>query len=330
MELDKSYLEFIEEIKKDFKQTQLKTISKVNSELILFYFNVGKKLHEKQKEAKWGDKVLELISNEFITEGLKGFSTTNLKFMRKFYQIYSKDKIGQQLANQIPWYHNILIINKINSIEEKHWYIQKTIENGWSRTVLQYQIETNLYDRSSKELINNFSNHLPKEQSDLAKEIFKDKYILNFIDREDIISERDLENKLILNIKTFLLELGNSFSFIGNQYRLEVDNEEYFIDLLFFNRDLNCLIAIELKTGKFKPEYAGKMNFYLNLLKKTIKKKHENNPIGIILCKEKHKVIAELALEGVKTPIAISEFTHSLEIELNKNLKKLELEENIK
>jgi len=326
MNLNKSELNFIEEIKNEFKKTQLRVITKVNSELINFYFYTGEKLLEKQKNSNWGDKILISMSKSFVDEGIGGFSISNLKNMRKFHRVYVNDELGQQLVVQIPWGHNIVIMNKVESIEERHWYIKKTIENGWSRKILEYNIETNLFDRDSKKLIENFNDNLPPKQSDLARDIFRDKYVFDFINQGDKLLEVDFERTLIANIKKFILELGCGFSFIGNQFKLEVDSESYFVDLLFFNRDLNCLVAIELKTGKFKPEFAGKMNFYLNLLKKEVKKDHENNPIGIILCKEKHKVVAELAIEGTKTPIAVSEFAFALEKNLNVVVKEMDKE----
>jgi len=325
MELEKDYIKFIAEIKNEISKTKLKVVSKINNSLIEFYFFLGKRLVEKQEKSKWGEKVLETISNDLKTEGFKGFSISNLKFMRRFYLSYREDKIGQQLVTQIPWGHNILIFDKIKETSIKHWYLQKIVENGWSRKVLELQISSNLYSRSKKVLIENFKSNLPPKQSDLAREIFKDEYVLDFIDLKEDFKERDLERELVSNVKKFLLELGPQFSFLGNQFKLNLNGEDFFVDLLFFNRDLNCLVAIELKIGSFKPEYTGKMNFYLNLLKSKIKNDHENDPIGIILCKKKDKVVAQLSLDGIKTPIAISEFTHKLEKELNKNIERLNI-----
>jgi predicted nuclease of restriction endonuclease-like (RecB) superfamily len=213
----------------------------------------------------------------------------------------------QQTAAQIPWYHNCLIMDKISDRNERYWYIKKTIENGWSRNVLAMQIDTNLYMREGKS-IHNFAYTLPDMQSDLAASIIKDPYNLEFLDIKDKVSERDIENHLIDNIRKFLLELGQGFAFIGNQYHIELAGEDYYLDLLFYHVKLKCYVVIELKNGKFKPEYAGKMNFYLNLMDKKVKDQQDNPTIGTILCRDKSNIAVEYAIEGISKPMGVSQF----------------------
>ena len=263
-----------------------------------------------------------------------GYSTQNLWYMRQFYLTY-KDRLNlQQLVGEIPWGHNILIFSKCKDVLEQTYYIENTISNGWNRNVLMHHIKTNLFDRDKIEnKSNNFEISLPSHLSELAKDIIKSEYNLEFLEVAKDAHERVVENALIDNIKRFLLELGYGFSFIGNQYKLILGNNEYFIDLLFFHRKLNALVAVELKVGKFKPEYAGKMNFYLNLLNDTVKMSHENPSIGIILCTDKDKLEVEYALQNVIQPMGIATYTvqDTLPKEWDKSLPtKEELEQKLK
>lgn len=277
-ELDNNYLELLQNLKREISGARVRAHLSVNREMIILYWNIGSQILLKQKQDGWGSKVIENLSKDLMKEfpEMKGLSTRNLKYMRRFADEYRDEAIVQQLAAQIPWFHNCVIIDSLDSLEQRIWYINKTIENGWSRNVLNIQIKSNLYSRDGKS-INNFKNTLPAPQSDLAASIIKDPYNLEFLDISGKLYERELEEKLIDHIRKFLLELGQGFAFIGNQYHLELAGEDYYLDLLFYHVKLKCYVVIELKTGKFKPEYAGKLNFYLNLMDKRVKDELSGN-----------------------------------------------------
>ena len=249
---------------------------------------------------------------------MKGLSARNLVYMQTFAKAYPDFSITQEVLAQITWYHNITLLDKVKNYEERHWYVHETAKNGWSRNVLVAQIQTGLYKRQGKS-VNNFQNTLPSPQSDLAREIIKDPYNLEFLDIQGKFHERELEEKLIDHIRKFLLELGQGFAFIGNQYHLTLDDEDYYLDMLMYHVKLKCYVVIELKTGKFKPEYAGKMNFYLNLMDRQIKDASDNPTIGLILCEDKKNITVEYAIEGINKPMGVSQF--KLTEKLPDNLK---------
>ena len=252
---------------------------------------------------------------------MTGLSARNLKYMRKFANEYQDQVIVQQLVAQIPWGHICVVMDKVSTNDQQLWYIQKTIENGWSRNVLSLQIQSNLYARDGKSH-NNFQSTLPSPQSDLVASIIKDPYNLEFLDIQGKFHERELEEKLIDHIRNFLLELGQGFAFIGNQYHIELEGEDYYLDLVFYHVKLKCYVIIELKTGKFKPEYAGKLNFYLNLMDRRIKDDTDNPTIGLILCEDKKGITVEYAIEGINKPMGVSQFklTETLPEQLKKYL----------
>ena len=238
---------------------------------------------------------------------MKGLSARNLKYMQRFAREFSDQSIVQQVVALIPWGHICITMDKLHTTDQRLWYAQKTIENSWSRNVLSIQIQSDLYARAGKS-INNFKSTLPAAQSDLAQTIIKDPYNLEFLDIQGKIHERELEGKLIDHIRNFLLELGQGFAFIGNQYHIELEGEDYYLDLLFYHVKLKCYVVIELKTGKFKPEHAGKMNFYLNLMDRQVKDKSDNPTIGLILCEDKKGITVEYAIEGINKPMGVSQF----------------------
>jgi len=282
--LDTDYKSFLYEIKQKIYSAKSKAILSANKLMIELYFEIGKEIVNKQKSLGWGKSVVEQMSKDLIGEfGEKsGYSTQNLWYMRQFYLVYKDDSNLQRLVGEIPWGSNILIFSKCKNALEQEYYIKNTAEFGWNRNVLMHHIKTNLFNRDRLEnKINNFELTLPNELSELAIDIVKSEYNLEFLEVAKDVHEREVENSLIENIKKFLLELGYGFSFVGNQYKLQLGENEYFIDLLFFHRKLNSLVAVELKVGKFKPEYAGKMNFYLNILNENVKMPHENPAIGI-------------------------------------------------
>ena len=304
------YLIFLNEIKSRIVAARIHAIRSVNKELIELYWDIGKNIVKRQEQYSWGKRVVEQLSCDLTREysNFEGFSKDNLWRMRMFYLEYKDDLKLTQLVPELPWGHNILILQKVKNKKERVYYISSAIKFGWSRNVLLNQIKAEAYVLNLKKKTHNFPNVLPDHLAEQADESIKSVYNLDFLGISKPVLERQLENRLIEKIKYFMLELGRGYSFIGNQFRLTIGNNEYFIDLLFFNRNLKCLVAIELKTGKFEPEYAGKMDFYLNLLDEQIKLKDENPSIGIILCADKDQIVVEYALRSVKKPIGISEY----------------------
>ena len=307
------YITWVKELKSLIQKTQIKASLAVNSELIGLYWNIGKSISEKIKRNKWGSSVVEELSKDLKTEfpNQKGFSRSNLFSMRKFYEFYSKSNIEiekiQQLVGQIPWGQNVVIISKSKSIEEALFYASKTIENNWSRSVLTHQIELDFFSRKGK-AITNFKTTLPEPHSELAQETLKDPYKFDFLTLQEKALEKDIENQLTTHITSFLLELGKGFSFVGQQVPIKVDNQDFYIDLLFYHIKLKCYVVIELKAIEFKAEFAGKMNLYLSAVDDTLKTEDENPTIGILLCKSKSKIVAEYALRGMTQPIGIAEY----------------------
>jgi len=310
--IDKSYIETLENLKITIKNAQIKAALAVNAELIILYWNIGKIILDKQQELGWGTKVVDKLSIDLQQSfpELKGLSVRNLKYMRKFAETYLDFTIVQQLVAQIPWGHNIFLMDKVDTQEERLWYANKIIENGWSRNTLALQIESKLYDRQNHDnKVNNFSLTLPQPQSDLANELIKDPYNFDFLTISEQAKEKDIEQGLVQNLKRFLLELGRGFAFIGEQYHLKVADQDYYLDLLFYNTKLHSYVVFELKIGEFLPEYAGKMNFYLNVVDNELKSNVDNSSIGIILCKSKNKLIAEYSLKDMTKPIGVAEYT---------------------
>lgn len=316
-----SYINLIQSLKQEISQARIRAHLAVNKEMINLYWHIGNQILERQHSEGWGTKIIENISKDLRIEfpEMRGLSYQNIAYMRQFAFEYKDNKILQQAIGEIPWGHNITIFSLIKNPQQRLWYAQKTIEHGWSRNVLNLQIKTDLYTREGKG-INNFTNTLPSPQSDLAQSIIKDPYNLEFLDIRGKVAERELETRLIDHIRKFLLELGQGFAFIGNQYHIELEGEDYYIDLLFYHVRLKCYVVIELKTGKFKPEYAGKMNFYLNLMDKRVKDESDNPTIGLILCEDKKNITVEYAIEGINNPMGVSGF--KLTEKLPDNLKK--------
>jgi predicted nuclease of restriction endonuclease-like (RecB) superfamily len=306
-----SYERLLSGLKQRIKAANVRAALSVNAELIALYWQIGQEILAKQDEEGWGTKVIERLSQDLKREfpGMSGFSQTNLKYMKTFAESWPDWAIGQQLVDQIPWSHNMVILQQIKEIEPRLWYIKKTIENGWSRNVLILQIESKLYERQGGAL-SNFEQALPLSQSDLAQQLVKDPYSLEFFTLPEKAVERDLEQALVNHIQEFLLELGVGFAFVGSQYRLEVGGEEFFIDMLFYHLQLRCYVVVDLKMGAFKPEYSGKMNFYINAVDELLRHTDDQPTIGIILCKSKNKAVAEYSLRQTEAPLAIA--THKL------------------
>jgi predicted nuclease of restriction endonuclease-like (RecB) superfamily len=312
---------FIIEIKERVRRAQYEAMKAVNTSLINLYWDIGKSLSEKQQES-WGKSIVPKLSEELQKEfpGTGGFSTTNLWLMLQFYNEYSSSEILHPLVGEIGWSKNVVIMNKCNDAQERRFYTLMTKKYGWTKNVLLHQIENKSFE---KYLLNqtNFDKILPDELKNQAILAIKDDYNFELLDLADEHSERELENSIIKNIRTFLLEMGHNFAFLGNQYRLEVGGKEYFIDLLLFHRQLRCMVAVELKIGDFMPEYKGKMEFYLSVLNDKIKLPDENDAIGIIICKSKNRTIVEYSLKTSSMPIGVS--TYSLTSKLPKEYAKL-------
>jgi predicted nuclease of restriction endonuclease-like (RecB) superfamily len=304
-----NYNDTLAQIKQSIQQSQRKAVLSVNQTLVELYWEVGRQILKQQKEEGWGAKVIQQLSRDLkqMFPKMKGLSERNLKYMRQFAQTYTDFQIVQQLVAQIPWGHNCLIMNKIGNDTARIWYVQKTIENGWSRNILAHQIELELYERQGN-VISNFAETLPEPQSELVQEALKDSYIFDFLTIEEKSKETELEHQLVENISKFLLELGAGFAFVAQQYHLEIANNDYYIDLLFYHTRLHCYVAIDLKTGEFKPEYVGKMNFYLSALDDKMKTTSDNPSIGLVLCRAKDNVVAEYALRGMSQPIGVSDY----------------------
>jgi len=327
--LDKNYALTLSELKDKVKKAQVKASLAVNTELIQLYWEIGKTISEQQTKDGWGTKTVERLSKDLRKEfpDMKGFSLSNLFYMRKFYQLYQDVAILQQPAGELPWWHNVILIEKVKDKNERFWYAQQTIENGWSRNVLVMQIESGLYKRQiTTNKSTNFKNTLPSPQSDLAQQLMKDPYNFDFLTISKDAEEREIEKQLVHHIRNFLLELGAGFSFVGEQYHLDVGGDDFYIDLLFYHLKLRCYIVIELKNGKFIPEYAGKLNFYLSAVDDILKHKTDNPTIGILLCKSKNKVTAEYSLKDISKPIGISDYklTESIPENLKSSLPTIE------
>lgn len=320
------YLETIERIKAEIKASQYKAAVSVNQELILLYHSIGEVINAHKV---WGNKFIEILAKDIkiAFPNAKGYSVRNLKYMAKFAMTYPDRQFVQTMSAQIPWSHNIAILDKVKDPDQRIWYIQKTAENGWSHSVLIHQIESGLYERQAiAEKISNFESRLPSPQSELAVQTMKDPYIFDFIPfREDMV-ERDIERALVHDVTKLLLELGTGFAFLGNQYCINVGGDDFYIDLLFYNLNLRCYVVIELKTGDFKPEYAGQLNFYLSAVDGILKKELDNPSIGLLLCKSKNDLVAEYSLKDMSKPIGVSEYrvTNSLPSELEKQLPSIE------
>ena len=306
---DEEYFELLNDIKNTLIITRNKIIENANKELILMYNNIGLKLINNNK---WGtsfiDNLAKEIKKDFPT--LKGMSARNLRYMQKFAkENYSKEFLQEVLA-KLSWNHNQILLDKIKNKKARKWYAKKALENGWSTTILTHQIKLRLYERQAllENKTNNFHRTLPNCMFDKAKELLKDPYIFDFIDATKNTNEIELEKRLTSNITKLLLELGYGFTFIGRQFHIEINNKDYYIDLLFYNLKLRCYVVIELKTTKLKPEYVGQLNFYLSIVDKSIKTKEDNPTFGILLCREKDRIIAEIALNNINKPIGISEY----------------------
>ena len=320
--LPHGYADLLDKLKQRIRTAQTKAAVAANSEMVMLYWHIGSDIIKKQDAEGWGSKVIDMLSADLRREFpyMKGVSPRNLNYMSAFARAWPDNQILQAALAKIPWYHNIAIIEKLKDTEKRLWYARRTLEHGWSRNVLVHQIESDLFAREGA-ATTNFHRTLPPPQSDLAQQTLKDPYCFDFLTLDNEAHERDLEKGLVGHIRDFLLELGVGFAFVGRQVLLQVDDQDFFIDLLFYHFKLRCFVVIELKAEEFKPEYAGKMNFYLSAVDDQMRHPDDKPTIGIILCKTKSKVIAEYALRDMNKPMGVSQFETKLTESLPKALK---------
>jgi predicted nuclease of restriction endonuclease-like (RecB) superfamily len=317
---DNNYADFLNGLKQRIRTAQVKAALAVNQELVLLYWEIGREILARQASEGWGSKVVEQLAKDLKAEfpEMKGFSRTNLLYMRAFAEAYPDESIVQQAVGRIPWGHNVRILDAVKDPDQRIWYAQQTVINGWSRNVLIMQVESRLYERQGG-AITNFERSLPAPQSDLAQQLLKDPYNFDFLTLTEGAQERELERALIDHIRDFLMELGLGFAFLGSQYPLAVSNKDYRLDLLFYHVHLHCYVVIDLKMGEFEPQHSGQMGFYVAAVDNLLRRDRDEPTIGIILCKSKDKTIVEYALQGSQQPIGVS--TYQLESQLPPNFR---------
>lgn len=323
----KEYAQTLSAIKKHIKATQVKAVLAANKELLKLYWYIGQTIEEKQQKSDWGSRIIEKLAKDLQDSfpGIAGFSKRNIFRMRAFYLAY--EKVPQAVAQietlpifNIPWGHNAVLLEKLKNSEEQLWYAQKTISNGWSRSMLEASIKSKLYKREGK-AITNFKRTLPAPQSVTAQQSLKDPYVFDFLSLTTEYDERDIEQGLIDNVQKLLLELGKGFAFIGRQYHIEIGDTDFYIDLLFYHYKLRCFVVVELKAREFDPRDTGQLNFYLSAVDDILRHKGDNPTIGLLLCKTKNNIIAEYALRDIKKPIGVAGYETELVKQLPKKLK---------
>ena len=321
------YTDWLTELKSRIHSAQQRATLAVNRELVLLYWQIGRDILARQAAQGWGAKVIERLAHDLRAAfpEMKGFSPRNLKYMRAFADAWPDAEFVQEVLAQLPWYHQLALLDKLPGPETRRWYAAKALEHNWSRNVLVMQIEMRLLERSGK-AVTNFAAQLPRPQSDLARESVKDPYRFDFLGLTDEAQEREIENALVKHVTEFLLELGAGFAFVGRQVLLDVGGDEFFIDLLFYHLKLRCYVVIELKGGKFKPEHLGQLGFYLTAVDAQVKHAQDGPTIGLLLCKSKNKVVAEYALRNKAQPLGVAEYqlVESLPPELQTSLPSIE------
>lgn len=307
--LPPDYASWLAELKQRIHSAQQRAARSVNRELVLLYWQIGSDILARQGREGWGAKVIDRLAVDLRNAfpEMKGFSPRNLKYMRAFAQAWPDAVFVQEVLAQLPWYHQLTLLDKLSTAEQRQWYVAKAIEHNWSRNVLVTQIETRLQERSGQ-AVSNFAENLPAPLSDLARESLKDPYLFDFLGLGAEASERALEDAISQHITRFLLELGAGFAYVGRQVPLEVGGEDFFMDLLFYHLRLRCYVVIELKAGPFKPEHTGQLSFYLSAVDALMKAAADNPTIGLLLCKSRNKVVAEYALRDLNQPIGVAEY----------------------
>lgn len=321
-EMSNDYFKFIEKIKKEIENQKLQVVLNANSSMICLYWNIGKAILQKQEEEGWGAKVIDRMASDLkdAFPEMSGFSPRNIKYMRKFAECWPDFEIVQRVVAQIPWRSNISLMDKLPDKESRIWYAQKTIENGWSKTVLDIQIQSGLIERTGKS-VNNFSVALPPTDSDMVNQIFKDPYLFDFLGTDMPRREVEIERQLTEHIQNFLLELGQGFAFVGRQVHLEVGGEDFYIDLLFYHLKLRCYVVIELKACDFEPGFISQLNMYQNVVNDILCHPNDNPTIGLLLVKGKNQTVVEYSLAGYQNPIGVAEWKNQMVKALPEELK---------
>lgn len=329
------YIQTLAAIKQHVQESQLQAILAANKELIELYWSIGKIIAQRQEESGWGTKIIERLAGDLkkIFPEMKGFSRANVFYMRAFYKAYADGKLGAAIVQQpvgqladdipifsIPWGHNVVLLDKIKDIDTRFWYATKAVENGWSRSALEANIKSKLHRRMGK-AITNFQHTLPSTQSQLAQQTLKDPYVFDFLTLRDDYVEKDLEYGMMQHVQRLLLELGKGFSFVAQQYHLEVGGKDYYIDLLFYHFKLRCFVVVELKAREFDPRDAGQLNFYLSAIDDLVRQPDDKPTIGLLLCKTKNNIVAEYALRDVNKPIGVAGYEAEITARLPKSLK---------
>ena len=325
--LPPDYAAWLADLKARIHSAQQRATLAVNRELVRLYWQIGRDILERQQREGWGAKVIERLAQDLRNAfpDMKGFSPRNLKYMRAFAEAWPEEPFVQEVLAQLPWYHQLALLDKLDSADQRRWYAAKAIEHNWSRNVLVMQIESGLLARQGQ-AVTNFPASLPRPQSDLAHESLKDPYRFDFLGLTEDAREREIEHALVKHVTEFLLELGAGFAYVGRQVLLTVGGDEFFLDLLFYHLKLRCYVVIELKAGAFKPEHLGQLGFYLTAIDRDMKGEHDNPTIGLLLCKTKNKVVAEYALGDKAQPMGIAEYrlVESLPAELQTSLPSIE------
>ncbi|MBZ5523518.1 MAG: PDDEXK nuclease domain-containing protein [Acidobacteriia bacterium] len=308
-ELPDRYHTFLQELKERIRSAQVRAALSVNRELVLLYWGIGKDILTRQQSEGWGAKVVDRLALDLLKAfpGMSGFGARNLKYMRAFAGAYPDQQFVQQVVAQLPWGHNVRILEMVKAPAQREWYIRQAVESGWTRNVLVHQIESQLHRRQGR-AITNFQRTLPAPQSELAQNLLKDPYNFDFLTLGPEMLERDLERGLIDHLRKLILELGKGFAFVGNQYYLKIGGQDYFIDLLFYHLRLRCYVVIDLKIEEFRPEFAGKMNFYLSAVDDILRHADDAPSIGLILCKAKNKIVVEYALRDTGKPVGVAQY----------------------
>ena len=321
-ELPAGYVTTLASIKERIRTDRQRTILAANAAMVLLYWDIGKLILDRQKQEGWGAKIIDHLSSDLRTAfpGMQGLSPRNLKYMRSFAATWPDSQIVQQVAAQIPWFHNVVLMNKIKDTPTRLWYAKKASDEGWSRNVLVNQIETRLHSRKGQ-AVTNFGETLPAGESDMAIEIFKDPYLLDFLGSATHRTEKQIEQALVDHIQSFLLELGAGFAFVGRQVLLEVGDRNFYADLLFYHLKLRCYVIIELKAVPFEPAFVGQMNLYLSAVDDLMRHPADEPTIGLLLCKSKEHLVVEYALRGVNKPMGVAEWETRLVDELPGELK---------
>lgn len=321
-ELPASYGKLLVDLKQRISAERLRVVMSANAGMVLLYWEIGKAILKRQQAEGWGAKVIDRLSadlREAFPE-MRGLSARNLKYMRKFADTWPDESIVQEALAQLPWYHNIALLEKCNAADERLWYARQAVENGWSHNILTLQIQSEAYNRQGN-TVNNFAATLPPAESDMAAQVFNDPYLFDFIGTADPRREREVEQALVDHVQNFLLELGAGFAFVGRQVHLEFSSTDYYLDLLFYHLKLRCYVVVELKAVPFQPEFVGKLNLYLSAVDDLLRHPDDKLTIGLLLCKGKDRLIAEYALSGFTKPMGVADWEKQLTEKLPDDLK---------